>query len=62
MNFVQPASERCGELLHADCGAGVGHSSYPSSYAVAVLFFGAGLLVLCTKVASSFNCYLCLCS
>jgi hypothetical protein len=23
MNFVQPASEWCGELLHADCGAGV---------------------------------------
>jgi hypothetical protein len=23
MNFVQPASELCGELLLADCGAGV---------------------------------------
>ncbi len=34
MNFVQPASERCDELLHADCGAGVGHLSY----AVAVLW------------------------
>jgi hypothetical protein len=27
-----------------------------------LLFLGAGLLVLCTKVTSSFNCYLCLCS